>query len=98
LLPPAGGAERGAEKVELRDIVDVDEVVGDETDQAERTWVINVIEESNPDGIEPLGDVGWFAKPVLTSYNLEVRGQAHEARRTPKSKPIPAIRLVTLRA
>ena len=33
-----------AEKVELHKIVDVDEVVGDQTDQAERTGVINVIE------------------------------------------------------
>ena len=40
---------KGAEKVELHKIVDVDEVVGDETDQAERTGVINVIEKSDTD-------------------------------------------------
>ena len=40
---------KGAEKVELCEIVDVDEVVGNETDQAERTGVINVIEKSDPD-------------------------------------------------
>ena len=40
---------KGAEKVELCEIVDVDEVVGNETDQAERTGVINVIEQSDPD-------------------------------------------------
>ena len=39
----------GAEKVELREIVDVDEIVGNETDQAERPGVINVIEQSDPD-------------------------------------------------
>jgi hypothetical protein len=36
---------RGAEKVKLCDIVDVDEVEGDDTDQAERTGMINVMEK-----------------------------------------------------
>jgi hypothetical protein len=40
---------KGAEKVQLHKIVDVDEVVGDETDQKERTGVINVIEKRNTD-------------------------------------------------
>ena len=64
---------KGAEKVELCEFVDVDEVVSDETDQAERTAVINVIEKLETDRIESLGNVGRLAEPVLTSYNLEVR-------------------------
>ena len=63
-----------AEKVELHEIVDVDEVVGDETDQAERTGVINVIEKGDTDCIESLRNVGRFTEPVPTGYNLEVRG------------------------
>jgi hypothetical protein len=65
---------KGAEKVELHEIVDVDEVVGDETDQAERTGVINEIEKGDTDCIESLRNVGRFTEPVLTGYNLEVRG------------------------
>jgi hypothetical protein len=40
---------KGAEKVELDTMVDVDEVVGDETDQAKRTGVMNVIEKIDTD-------------------------------------------------
>ena len=41
---------KGAERVELYKIVDVDEVVGVETDRAERTGVINVIDASATSG------------------------------------------------
>ena len=58
---------KGTEKVELHKIVDVDEVVGDETDQAERTWVVNVIKKSDPNCIKSLGNVGRFTEPVLTA-------------------------------
>jgi hypothetical protein len=34
---------KGAEKIKLHQIVNADEVVGDETDQTERTGMINVV-------------------------------------------------------
>ncbi len=59
---------KSAEKVELRHIVNVHQVVSDQTDQAKRTGVINVIEKSDTDCIESLRNVGRFAEPVLTGY------------------------------
>ena len=47
-LQPASPSN-GAEEVELNQIVDADQVVCDHTDQAERTGMINVVEEIDTD-------------------------------------------------
>ncbi len=67
-------SSKGAEKVELRQIVYADQVVCDHTDQAKRSGMINVIEEIDADRIEALRNVGRLPEPVLTGQDLKVRG------------------------
>jgi len=55
-------------------IIGVHQVVGDHADQAERTCMIELVEEIGANGVEPLGDVGRFAEPALTAQDLKVDG------------------------
>ena len=81
-----------AEQVELRDVRSTDKVVCEQTDQAERTGVPNVIEKLDTDLIQSLCGVGRFTKPVLAGHNLKVGvpkdilftiGQAESSLRSP---------------
>jgi hypothetical protein len=51
---------KGTEKVELHHVVNVHQVVRDQTDQAKRTMMRNVVKEIDTDGIESLRDIGRF--------------------------------------
>ena len=64
----------GAEKVELRHIAGAGQIVCDHTNQAERTWMIDAVEETDPHRIQSLRNVGGLVEPVLTGHDLKVRG------------------------
>ena len=63
-----------AEEIKLHAIVDADQVVGHHADQAERPWMVDLLEKLDANRIEPLRDVGRLAEPVLTGQELKVRG------------------------
>ena len=65
---------KGAEKIELNPIIDADQVVGDQTNQAEGTWMLNLVEEIDANRVECLGNVGRFTEPALTGQDLKIRG------------------------
>ena len=65
---------RSAEKIELNPIIDAGQVVGDHTDQAEGTRMVELIEEIDANRVESLGNVGGVTQPALTGQDLKLRG------------------------
>src|SRR5262249_44400163 len=70
-LTSAGGA---AEKLELHEIAAFNQVVCNHADQAERTRMVNMVEQTNADRVECLGNIGRLVEPMLSGYDLKAGG------------------------
>ena len=80
-LQPAAST-KSVEKARLGMIIAADEIVRDETNQAERPAMTNMVEKTDGSGIKSLGYVGRLTESVPTGYQLKVSClelQAHTA-------------------